>query len=100
MINDILTRKTLYTFNLIIQKCHYNCVESFICILYTFFPKPSNNCTSFQTKREIKDNKLAVGGEFQVSYLYQQNYMKLKKKKTSVHITNDFVISVVAHEPS
>lgn len=27
--------------------------------------------------------------------------MKLKKKKkNSVHITNDFVISVVAHEPS
>lgn len=65
-----------------------------------FFPNQVIIALLFKLRERLRIINLQVGGEFQVSYLYQQNYMKLKKKKTSVHITNDFVISVVAHEPS
>ena len=65
-----------------------------------FFPNQVIIALLFKLIERLRIINLQVGGEFQVSYLYQQNYMKLKKKKTSVHITNDFVISVVAHEPS
>lgn len=65
-----------------------------------FFPNQVIIALLFKLRERLRIINLQVGGEFQVSYLYQQNYMKLKKKNTSVHITNDFVISVVAHEPS
>lgn len=66
-----------------------------------FFPNLVIIALVFKLRDILRIINLQVGGEFQVSYLYQQNYMKLKKKrKNSVHITNDFVISVVAHEPS
>lgn len=35
----------------------------------------------FKLRDILRIINLQVGGEFQVSYLYQQNYMKLKKKE-------------------
>ena len=70
--------------------------------IYFFFPNQVIIALVFKLRDILRIN-LQVGGKFQVSYLYQQKYMKLKKKNKKpqiVHINNDFVISVVAHEPS
>lgn len=46
-----------------------------------FFPNQVIIALVFKLREILRIINLQVGGEFQVSYLYQQNYMKLKKKK-------------------
>lgn len=80
MRNYIIIRK-MYMFDRPVIN-HYNGAESFIYISYVLFFFSPTISLVFKLWRDILIINLHVGGKFQLSYLDQQNHMKLRQNKT------------------